>query len=133
MVYEGVLEIKSTKSDQFGEDGRKQLLDWIDRGRTLRQKNYKGIFIGNSAVTTPLKDRPNAFSDSWKQAAALSQVCALKSEYLYFVHVLASQQKVNLDDFWKQLFATNGIFDINPFLPKPTEPQKQSSAPPAAK
>ena len=46
IVYEGVLEIKSTKSGQFGEDGRKQLLDWIDRGRTLRLKNYKGYSLG---------------------------------------------------------------------------------------
>ena len=35
-AYEGVLEVKSTRSDEFGEGGRKQLLDWIDRGRTLR-------------------------------------------------------------------------------------------------
>ena len=131
VVYEGVLEIKSTRSDQFGEDGRKQLLDWIDRGRTLRQKNYKGIFIGNGAVTTPLQDRPNAFSDSWKKAAALSQICALKSEYLYFIHVLNSQNKVNLDDFWTRLFSTDGIFDINPYLPKPAETQKPSAARPA--
>jgi hypothetical protein len=127
VVYEGVLEIKSTKSDQFGEDGRKQLLDWIDRGRTLRQKNYKGIFIGNSAVTTPLKDRPDAFSDSWKKAAALSQICVVKSEHLYFIHVLNSQKKVNLEGFWAQLFSTNGIFDIGMYLPKPpkpAEPQK---------
>ena len=110
---------------------RKQLLDWIDRGRTLRQKNYKGIFIGNGAVTTPLQDRPNAFSDSWKKAAALSQICALKSEYLYFIHVLNSQNKVNLDDFWTRLFSTDGIFDINPYLPKPAETQKPSAARPA--
>jgi len=78
-----VIEIKSTKSDQFGEDGRKQLLD-LDRSRDelFRQKNYKGIFVGNSAVTKELKNRPDAFSDSWKKASALSQICALKSEDL---------------------------------------------------
>ena len=106
-TYEGVLEIKSTKNDQFGEDGRKQLLDWIDRGRTLRDKNYKGIFIGNSAVTKPLKtlsDRPVAFSDSWKKAAALSQICAMKSEELYLIYLLHKQGKLNLDDFWTKLF-----------------------------
>jgi hypothetical protein len=120
-TYEGVLEIKSTKNDQFGEDGRKQLLDWIDRGRTLRNKNYKGIFVGNSAVTKPLKtlsDRPNAFSDSWKKAAALSQICAMKSEELYLIYLLHKQGKLNLDDFWAKLFTTNGIFDIKPLLPK---------------
>jgi hypothetical protein len=117
-TFAGVLEIKSAKNDQFGEDGRKQLLDWIDRGRTLRNKNYKGIFIGNSAVTKPLNDRPNAFSDSWKKAAALSQICAMKSEELYYIYLLHKQGKLNLDDFWTKLFTTNGIFDIKPFLPK---------------
>ena len=63
-TYEGVLEIKSTRGDQFGEDGRKQLLDWIDRGRILRGKNYKAIFIGSAAVDKPLNERPWAFSDS---------------------------------------------------------------------
>ncbi|MGA9451178.1 MAG: hypothetical protein WBW41_07515, partial [Verrucomicrobiia bacterium] len=119
--HEGVLEIKSAKSDQFSEDGRRQVLDWIERGRTLRGKNYKGIFIGNSAVTKPLKslsDRPDAFSDSWRRAAKLSQICAIKSEELFLIFLLQKQGKVNLDDFWNNLFATDGIFDIKPFLPK---------------
>jgi hypothetical protein len=54
MMIGGVLEIKNTQSDQFSGDGRKQLLDWIDRGRTQEQMNYKGIFVGNSAVTKPV-------------------------------------------------------------------------------
>jgi hypothetical protein len=120
-TYEGVLEIKSAKSDQFSEDGRRQVLDWIERGRTMRDKNYKGIFIGNSAVTKPLKalsDRPDAFSDGWKKAAKLSQICAMKSEELFLIYLLHKQGKVNLDDFWTKLFTTDGIFDIKPWLPK---------------
>lgn len=119
-VYEGVLEIKSTKNDQFGEDGRKQLLDWIDRGRTLHHKTYKGIFIGNSAVTTPVDKRPDAFSDSWKKAAALSQICAIKSENLFLAYVLDQGGRLNRDEFWQRLFVTDGVFDIGPFLPKKT-------------
>ena len=129
-TYEGVLKIKSTKSDQFSEDGRRQVLDWIERGRTIRSKNYKGIFIGNSAVTEPLKslgDRPLAFSNSWKKAAELSQMCAIKSEELFLIYVLHKQGKVNLDDFWTKLFATDGIFDIELLCPK--EPKQ--AAPPA--
>lgn len=120
-TYEGVLEIKSAKSDQFSEDGRRQVLDWIARGQTLRDKNYKGIFIGNSAVTKPIKERPDAFSDSWKKSAKHSKICAIKSEELYFIYLLHKQGKVNLDDFWTKLFTTDGIFDIKPFLPKETE------------
>ena len=129
-TYEGVLEIKSAKADQFSEDGRRQVLDWIERGRTMRDKNFKGIFIGNSAVTKPLKklsDRPDAFSDSWKKAAKLSQICAMKSEELYLVYFLHKKGKINLDDFWVSLFTTNGIFDIKPLLPKEVKQATASS------
>jgi hypothetical protein len=63
-------------------------------------------------------DRPDAFSDSWKKAAALSQVCAMKSEELYFIYLLRKKGILNLDDFWAKLFTTNGIFDVKPFIPK---------------
>lgn len=111
-TYEGVLEIKSTRSDQFGEDGRKQPLDWIDRGRTLRGKNYKGIFIGNSAVDKPMKERSWAFNDSWTKAAELSGICAMKTEDLYVIYLLKSRGEIDLDSFWKELFGTSGIFDM---------------------
>jgi len=106
------LEIKSTKSDTFSEEDRKQLLDWIDRGRTLRQKNYKGIFIGNSAVDKPHKERHWAFSDSWSKSAELSEICALKTEDLYSLHLLNARGKMDRDKFWRDLFETNGIFDM---------------------
>lgn len=114
--YEGVLEIKSTRSDQFNEDGRKQLLDWIDRGIRTRQKKYKGIFIGNSAVDKPLKERPWAFSDSWEKSAELSEICAIKTEDLYLIYLLKQENKLDSDNFWKTLFGTNGIFNIKDFL-----------------
>jgi hypothetical protein len=111
-THEGVLEIKSTRGDQFGEDGRKQLLDWIDRGRTLRGKNYKGIFIGSNAVDKPLKERPWAFSDSWTKAASLSGICVLKTEDLYVIHLLNAKGAIDLNRFWEGLFSTNGVFDM---------------------
>lgn len=114
-TFEGVLEVKSTRSDTFGEDGRKQLLDWIDRGRTLRQKNYKGIFIGNSAVDKPFKERPWAFSDSWTKAAELSMICAMKTEDLYVIHLLNARGTIDIDEFWRQLFGTNGIFAMKKY------------------
>lgn len=114
-TYEGVLEVKSTRSDQFSEEGRKQLLDWIDRGRTLREKNYKGIFIGNSTVDKNVKERPWAFSDSWTKAAELSGICALKTEDLYVIHLLNARGVIRIDDFWRDLFETNGIFDMKQY------------------
>jgi hypothetical protein len=122
--YEGVLEIKSTKSDQFSEGGRKQLLDWIDRGIRLREKKYKGIFIGNSAVDKPLKERSWAFSDSWQKSSKLSEICAIKTEDLYTIYLLKQSGKLDANKFWKVFFETNGIFDIKQFLPTQEEEQK---------
>lgn len=115
-TYEGVLEVKSTRADEFGEGGRKQLLDWIDRGRTLREKNYKGIFIGNSAVDKPLRERPWAFSDNWSKAAKLSGICALKTEDLYVIHLLKARGVIEMDSFWQTLFETNGVLDMKKYL-----------------
>jgi len=119
--YEGVLEIKSTRSDVFSEEGRKQLLDWIDRGRTMREKEYKGIFVGNSAVDKPLNERPWAFSDSWAKAAELSKICAIKTEDLYYIYVLYMQKLINIDEFWLDLFNTNGVFQIKKYVEKYTQ------------
>ena len=115
-TYEGVLEVKSTRADEFGEGGRKQLLDWIDRGRTLRGKNYKGIFIGNSAVDKALRERPWAFNDNWTKAAKLSHICALKTEDLYIIHLLKARGAIQMDDFWQDLFETNGVLDMKKYL-----------------
>jgi hypothetical protein len=117
-IYEGVLEIKSTKSEQFGEEGIKQLLDWINRSIRLRKKKYKGIFIGNNAINIPPDKRPNAFSDNWVKSAELSEICALKSEDLYNIYLINSQNNINLNLFWEELFNTNGIFYMKSFLNK---------------
>jgi len=117
-TYEGVLEIKSTKSIQFGEEGIRQLLDWISRGKLLRKKKYKGIFIGNNAISIPPDKRPNAFSDGWVKSAELSEICAIKSEELYYIYLLNSRNKINLNLFWEELFNTNGIFNMKSFLNK---------------
>ena len=126
-TYEGVVEIKSTRSDQFGEDGRKQLLDWIDRGRTLRQKSYKGIFIGNSAVDKPIKERKWAFSDSWTKAAELSGICAMKTEDLYVIHLLKSRGVIDLNLFWRELFETKGIFAMKKYWEMLAPKDKESA------
>ena len=115
-TYEGVLEIKSTRRDQFSEDGRKQLLEWIDRGRAQRRKKYKGIFVGNSAVEKPIHDRPDAFSDNWKSAAELSEICALKTEHLYAIYVLKKIGKINMDEIWTTIFESNGVLNFDKYL-----------------
>lgn len=116
--YSGVLEIKHTKSDTFGEEGRKQLLDWVDRGRTLRRVNHKGIFIGNSAISKPPQERPYAFNEGWERNAKLSRICAIKTEDLYVIYSLHKKNQLNVEKFWDTLFNTDGIFNIEPFLPQ---------------
>ena len=128
-TYEGVLEVKSTRGNEFGEDGRKQLLDWIDRGRTLREKNYKGIFIGNSAVDKPLRERPWAFSDNWAKAAKLSGICALKTEDLYIIHLLKARKAIEMESFWKDLFETDGVLDMKKYLELLTPKAEQKDNP----
>jgi hypothetical protein len=132
-TYEGVIEVKSTRSNEFGEAGRKQLLDWIDRGRTLREKNYKGIFIGNSAVDKPLTERPWAFSDNWTKAAKLSGICALKTEDLYVIHLLKARRAIEMESFWKDLFETDGVLDMKKYLEMlaPREDQKDNPTKPS--
>jgi hypothetical protein len=110
-VHEGALEIKSTRADQFSEDGIRQLLDWIDRGIQLRQKKYKGIFIGNSCVDKPLSERPWPFSDNWTKSVELHGMCALTTQDLYIIHLLKSAGRLDLDTFWQDIFETKGIFD----------------------
>jgi hypothetical protein len=124
--YEGVLGVASTRAEHFDEGGWKQVVEGIERGRTIRNKNCKGIFIGNSAVAKPLRqlsDRPNAFSGEWRNAARQNQICALRAEELFLIYLLLKQGKLNLDQFWTTLFTTDGIFDIRQFLrnvPKPS-------------
>ena len=113
--YEGVLEIKGTKSDTFSEAGRKQVTDWVNRGISLRQKKYQGIFIGNSANQKPLSERSWPFSDSWEKAAVLSEICALRTQDLYTIYLLHHEKILDTAQFWSDLFMTNGIFDITPY------------------
>jgi hypothetical protein len=115
-IYEGVLEIKSTKADCFDEKGRKQILDWVNRGISLRQKKYKGIFIGNSSITKILNKRKFAFSDSWVKSAKIGEICAIKTEHLLVVYFLQLLNMINIDLFWKELFKTNGIFDASKYI-----------------
>lgn len=109
LILEGVLEIKSTKKDHFTEDGRKQVIDWIQRGISQRQKKYKGLFIGNSAVDKPYDQRPSPFPDSWIKAAELSEICAFTTTQLYEAYQKDCIGQLDRDLFWKAMFECNGI------------------------
>jgi hypothetical protein len=110
-LLEGVLEVKCTKNRQFGQDGIRQLLDWVSRGLTLRQKKYKGIFIGTNSVEKALEERANAFSKSWKESAELAEICALKTEDLFRAYILHCEGRLDTNAFWSKVFSTKGIFE----------------------
>jgi len=114
-TLEGVLEVKSTRNPQFGEQGLRQLLDWINRGVELRQKKYKGIFVGSNSVDEPIYERRRAFSDSWMKSAELHEIVAIKAEDLYVVHVLNASGRLESEEFWRRLFGTGGVFDSDPY------------------
>jgi len=114
-TFEGVLEVKSTKNPQFDQTGLRQLLDWISRGVEMRQKKYKGIFVGSNAVEKPIKDRPEAFNDDWRKSAELHNIVALKVEDLHLAHVLNASGQLDCNEFWRNLFGTCGIFDSSPY------------------
>jgi hypothetical protein len=111
-LYEGVLEVKSTRAGQFGEDGLRQLLDWVGRGVSMRQKKYRGIFVGSNAVDKPVAERPWAFSDSWTKSAQLHEFTAIKTEDLYLAFVLHHAGRLDSKDFWRLVFQTDGVLDV---------------------
>jgi hypothetical protein len=116
-VYEGVLEVKSTKNEEFDEYGMKQLLEWINRGVQLRSKKYKGIFVGSNSVEEEAGARKGGFGDGWKKSAELHNIVAIRSEDLYRLYVLNTQGQLDTRAFWEKVFSTNGIFDAKSLYP----------------
>lgn len=109
---EAVLEVKGTEKSQFPEAGLRQLMEWKNRGMQLRQKKYKGIFIGNNAWEVPLDQRPKRpFSNQWIKTAELAEVAAILSSDLYKAYALYQLGQLDTSEFWRRLFATNGVFD----------------------
>ncbi len=114
--YKGVLEIESTTKNQFSEKGIEQLAKWKDRGIRLRHEKYKGIFIGNSCRNRPPKGRPCPFADDWCKTANISAICVLTTADLYRLYELQWCEKFNANNFWSDVFQTNGILNIDKHL-----------------
>jgi hypothetical protein len=117
-TFEGVLEIKSTQGSSFGEQGLRQLLDWQSRGRSSRGKNYKGIFIGNSAYGRPPADRPDPFSASFRRNAADNDLAALTTTTLLHEFERIEAGALTHDAFWRAVFSAQGVFDGAPASPR---------------
>jgi hypothetical protein len=129
-TLEGVLEVKSTDRPHFTVGGLRQLYEWIERGIMFWQKRYTGIFVGNSSIKEPPRDRPWPFNVNWVKDAELRNFAAIRSEDLHVIYLLDRTDRLNRDEFWQQLFSTRGIFDMRPYQGKLTteEGEQLSSA-----
>lgn len=120
-TFEGVLEVKSTDKQHFTLGGLRQLYEWIERGITFRQKQYTGLFVGNSSIKERPRARPWPFHKNWIESAELRQFAAIRSEDLYILYLLDRTERLDRDEFWKRLFSTTGAFDMKPYRKKLTD------------
>jgi len=109
--YRGVLEIKGVKGDSFSQDGLKQLSGWMHDAVETYGIEYKGIFVGNFQTKTPPFERGNPFSDNWTKTAQIRKIAAVTTQNLYDALISFKQGTLRKDDFWRSLFATDGIWD----------------------
>lgn len=106
---EGVIEVKSTGGATFGEDGIRQLLEWIQRGESSG-KSYKGIFIGLNNAGQPPGTGGSPFSASFVRSATRFEMVAILTHDLYRAYELMQADKLTPQEFWPTVFATNGIY-----------------------
>lgn len=115
-VREGVLEVKSTRSDPFDKSGIRQLGEWVARAAVDRNKEHKGIFIGNNSFDRAIEDRKPPFSLNVQQAVRTLRICALTTEYLYKIYLLKHSKKLDINAFWSDVFQTEGVFPIDKYF-----------------
>ena len=113
----GALEVKGTEKSEFSEDGRRQLHDWVKQGIEKFAVKPKGIFVGINARKTIPCERPWGFSAQWVKRHKAADMVAIKGEHLYVLWVLDKHKMLDREAFWKDLFTTNGVFEIQRHLP----------------
>ena len=120
-----MFEVKSTRSRTFNEEGLRQIQEWMTTGLYEHQKDYKGIFVGNSDTETPWLEREFPFEANWIRTAERQEVSAILSETPYIVWTLDAQGTLDRDAFWRELFETNGVMDRDAWRARysaPSEP-----------
>ena len=99
------------RNDQFNEEGLRQLADWKSRGVLQRDKQYKGIFIGNSAYARPPVERGDPFSSSFRRSAEGNGLVALTTTTLLRELGRVVDEGADPADFWRRLFDTRGVLE----------------------
>ena len=62
-----------------------------------------------------LRQKDRGESNYWL-SLAVNGYCALKTEDLYVVHLLKARGIVNMDDFWQDLFESDGVLEMKKYL-----------------
>jgi hypothetical protein len=123
-TFEGVLEIKGVKTKHFNVEGLRQLVEWIERGWTFREKTYTGIFVGNSSREDPPHRRVWPFNPNWVKQAKMRGHVGIRSEDLYILYLLDQTDRLDRNEFWRELFCTKGPFDMREYCKKLTQEEK---------
>jgi hypothetical protein len=110
------LEIKGTNRFQFDMKGFKQVLQWRNEAILEHDEEYRGIFIGNSAIEIPPDSREDPFGDGWKKQAKLHKVTVLTTSTLYNAYCAHKRGALRITHFWKALFETDGVFELDSAL-----------------
>lgn len=127
-TFEGVLEIKGVKTKHFNFEGIRQLTEWVERGMTLRKKRYFGIFVGNSSRESPPQNRVWPFNNNWVEQAEMRGYAGIRSEDLYVLYLLDQTDRLDRDQFWRELFSTKGPFDMRPYRKRLTDEEEDRLA-----
>lgn len=111
-IVEGVLEIKGIRNEQFGEDGIRQLLAWVQHGIVERDVKYKPIFIGNNMIETEPSSRPIPFTANFSKKAEIADIAAVQTEDLYRALLLNEKSALDRTRFWQAILSTRGVVDM---------------------
>jgi len=111
--HKAVLEIKSTKNEQFNIKGLRQVKEWRDNYLMASGEEAKAIFIGNSDITTDPSKRPSPFPDQWVKSAEKFKVACITTPILYHAFELHVAGQLDTERFWKTLFTTDGIVNAH--------------------
>jgi hypothetical protein len=108
----GILEIKG-KSKSIARDDIRQLDDWKDVLEIKDSIERKGILIANCFIGEPISERNQYFPDDCIKKAKANEFCLLKSSQLFKAICSFKEDKLNIKDFWDEVFATNGVCKLD--------------------
>jgi hypothetical protein len=110
----GILEIKG-KSKSLARKDIRQLDDWKDIAEKNEGYEMKGIIIANCFIGEPLSKRENYFPDDCIKKAKANEFCLLKTSQLFKAICLLKENRLNKNDFWDEIFKTNGVCKLEDF------------------